>query len=470
MSSRVLDRYTTACLFLDLLGVVLAVAGAIVLRFSLPLGRTLGPEQGRLATLLFPLALVAWSLAAGQARLYEWRWLLNLRSEVGRLILAVGGTTMLVAGGLYLTYRDISRLLFVYFVVLMFAANGLGRVALRGLLRWRWRDRATVRIAFVGGGRVTASLAGRLLAETRRWPPLVVVGFVEDPERETERQTIPRLGTIDDLPEVVARHGVTMVISTLPSSEHERTAGLVGRLHGLAVDLRVVPDLLDLAYARATISHIEGIPLVGLRDPALSPSSRLIKYTFDRMASLAALVLCTPVFLLIAVAIKLDSRGPVFYGARRVGEAGHPFTMWKFRTMRVGAEAALPEAVGEERLAAGVYKVPGDPRVTRVGRWLRRTSLDELPNLVNVLRGEMSLVGPRPEQLFIVAKYAPWQHRRTSIRPGMTGWWQINGRGDLPMHQHTDFDLYYVENYSLLLDLRILGRTVGAVIAGRGAY
>lgn len=470
MSSRVLDRYTTACLFLDLLGVALAVAGAIVLRFSLPFGRALGPEQGRLATLLFPLALVAWSLTAGQFRLYEWHWLLNLRSEVGRLLLSAGGTTLLVAGGLYLTYRDVSRLLFLYFVALMFGINGLGRVALRGLLRWGGHDRATVRIVFVGGGRPTASLAGRLLAEPRRWPPIVVVGFVAGPEQEVVEQEIPRLGTIDELPELVASQGVTTVISTLSSSEHLQTAALVEQLHGLAVDLRVAPDLLDLAYARATISHIEGIPLVGLRDPVLSPSSRLIKYSFDRLVSLAALVCCAPIFLAIAVAIKLDSRGPVFYGARRIGEAGHPFTMWKFRTMCAGAEAALPEAVGEERLAAGVYKVPDDPRVTRVGRWLRRTSLDELPNLVNVLRGEMSLVGPRPEQPFIVAGYEPWQHRRTAIRPGMTGWWQINGRGDLPMHQHTDFDLYYVENYSLLLDLRILGRTVGAVIAGRGAY
>jgi exopolysaccharide biosynthesis polyprenyl glycosylphosphotransferase len=470
MSGRVLDRYTTACLFLDLLGVVFAVAGAILLRLTLPFGLPLGPDQGRLATLLFPLALVAWALTAGQFRLYEWHWLLNLRSEFGRLILSAGGTTLLVAGGLYLTYRDVSRLLFLYFVGLMFATNGLGRIAVRALLRWRGGDRATVRIAFVGGGRSTASLAGRLLAESRRWPPIAIVGYVADPGQEGTRQEIPPLGTIAELPELVARHGITTVISTLPSSEHERTAALVERLHGLAVDLRVVPDLLDLAYARATISHIEGIPLVGLRDPALSPSSRLLKYTFDRLVSLAALLLGIPVWLVIALAIKLDSPGPVFYGARRIGEQGHPFTMWKFRTMRQGTEAALPAALGEAALAAGVYKMPGDPRITRVGRWLRRTSLDELPNLINVLRGEMSLVGPRPEQPFIVAEYEPWQHRRTAIRPGMTGWWQINGRGDLPMHQHTDFDLYYVENYSLLLDLRILGRTVGAVIAGRGAY
>jgi exopolysaccharide biosynthesis polyprenyl glycosylphosphotransferase len=470
MGGRLLDRYTALCLIIDLAGIGIAVGGAIALRLSLGYGRSLGPEQGQIALFLFPLAIVAWSLTAGQFRLYEWHWLLNLRSEFGRLLLSVGGTTLLVAGGLYLTYRDVSRLLFLYFVVLMLATTGLGRVALRVALRLLAQDRAAVRILFVGGGRAAIALAGRLRAAPNRWPPLVVVGCVADPDQPTEARSLPRLGTLDQIVETVERHAVTTVISTLPSSEHERTADLVRRLHGLHIDLRVVPDLLDLAYARATVSEIEGIPLVGLRDPALSPASRLIKHSFDRLMSLLGLVLLIPFFLLIAALIKLDSRGPVFYGARRIGEGGHPFTMYKFRTMREGAEAALGEAIGDEARAAGIYKVQGDPRVTRIGRWLRRTSIDELPNLLNVLRGEMSLVGPRPEQPFIVADYEPWQHRRTAIRPGMTGWWQVNGRGDLPMHQHTDFDLYYVENYSLLLDLRILGRTVGAVIAGRGAF
>ena len=469
MNNRLLDRYTSICLILDLVGVALAVAGAIALRLTLAYGLDIGPNQGQIAFFVFPLALVAWLLTAAQFRLYEWHWLLNLRSEFGRLVLSVGGTALLVAGGLYLTYRDVSRLLFLYFVVLMLAANGLGRILLRVLLRWRRAD-ASVRILFVGAGRPTASLARRLLAEANRWPPLVVVGFLVDPDQESVQQVLPRLGTLAALTEVIAQQRITTVISTLPSNEHERTVALIKRLRGLPIDLRVVPDVFDLAYARATVTHIEGIPLVGLRDPALSPSSKLVKYGFDRLVSLLGLLLSSPLLFAIAVAIKRDSPGPVLYGARRIGEAGHPFTMYKFRTMRVGAETALADAVGEEALAAGVYKVPDDPRVTRLGRWLRRTSLDELPNLLNVLRGEMSLVGPRPEQPFIVADYESWQHRRTSIRPGMTGWWQVNGRGDLPMHQHTDFDLYYLENYSLLLDVRILSKTVGAVIAGRGAY
>jgi lipopolysaccharide/colanic/teichoic acid biosynthesis glycosyltransferase len=144
--------------------------------------------------------------------------------------------------------------------------------------------------------------------------------------------------------------------------------------------------------------------------------------------------------------------------------------MIKFRSMRVGADAKLQEALSALALTQGIYKMPDDPRVTRVGRFIRRASLDELPNLINVLRGEMSIVGPRPEQPFIVAEYEPWQHKRSELRPGMTGWWQVNGRSDKPLHQNTDFDIYYLENYSFWLDLRILGRTVGAVVRGRGAY
>jgi len=307
------------------------------------------------------------------------------------------------------------------------------------------------------------------------WPPTRVLGVVAEGEaaREAMEGGLTLLGPLDDLEAIIEATEATTIVSTLPSSEHERTIALAERLQGLAVDLRVVPDVLDLAYARATITDLEGIPLVGLRDPALSPSGKLIKYGFDRLVSLTGLIVGLPFFLIVALLIRLDSPGPIIYGARRIGEDGRPFTMYKFRTMAVGADhtlAASVAALDREALRGTIFKEPGDARITRVGRFLRRASIDELPNLWNVLRGEMSIVGPRPEQPFIVEGYAPWQHRRTHIRPGMTGWWQVNGRGDRPMHQHTDFDLYYLENYSLLLDLRILGRTVGAVITGRGAY
>ena len=195
-----------------------------------------------------------------------------------------------------------------------------------------------------------------------------------------------------------------------------------------------------------------------------------LKRLLDIVLATLALAALSPLMLAVVLAIKLDSPGPAFIRQERVGHRLLPFEMFKFRSMAVGADARLAEAIDPEHLGRGVYKAPGDPRVTRVGRFIRQASIDELPQLLNVLRGEMSIVGPRPEQPFIAETYQPWQQKRTALRPGLTGWWQVNGRSDRPLHQNTDFDIYYLENYSFWLDLRILGRTVGAVIRRRGAY
>jgi len=178
-----------------------------------------------------------------------------------------------------------------------------------------------------------------------------------------------------------------------------------------------------------------------------------------------AILLLWPLMLVIALAIKLDSPGPVIFKQRRVGENGRVFTICKFRTMTMGSDYVRAARPGEE-----VHKVPDDPRVTRIGRFLRRWSLDELPNLFNVLKGDMSWVGPRPELLPIVDEYEPWQRQRLAVLPGMTGWWQVSGRSDLPLHLNTEYDLYYVRNYSIWLDLKILWKTIGAVLQGKGAY
>jgi lipopolysaccharide/colanic/teichoic acid biosynthesis glycosyltransferase len=173
---------------------------------------------------------------------------------------------------------------------------------------------------------------------------------------------------------------------------------------------------------------------------------------------------------LVALAIKLDSPGPALFVQERIGENGQPFEMFKFRSMVAGAERMNNSVAPQGRDDVIVHKAPNDMRVTRVGRFIRRTSLDELPQLLNVLRGEMSLVGPRPELPWLVENYEIWQRRRFAVPPGMTGWWQINGRSDRLMHMHTEDDLYYIQNYSPLLDLQILWRTIGVVVRGRGAY
>jgi exopolysaccharide biosynthesis polyprenyl glycosylphosphotransferase len=220
---------------------------------------------------------------------------------------------------------------------------------------------------------------------------------------------------------------------------------------------------------QSSVESLGGIPLIGLREPRITGFSWATKRLFDLACTLALLLLTWPLMLLIALAIRLDEPGPVIFRQQRVGENGRLFWMYKFRTMCNDADRRGPELAFDGQ-GHPIYKWPDDHRVTRVGRWLRRTSLDEMPQFFNVLRGDMSLVGPRPEMLFLVERYDAWQRQRLAVPPGITGWWQVNGRSDLPMHLNTQFDLYYIRNYSMWLDLKILWRTVGVVVRGTGAY
>ena len=234
--------------------------------------------------------------------------------------------------------------------------------------------------------------------------------------------------------------------------------------------MHVVPDYFDTAFFNFTVDTLGGIPVIGLREPAIDGFQRVVKRVVDLLLGALLVVCAAPLLAVVAAAIWLEDRGPVFYWTDRVGENREPFRMLKLRSMRVGAEA-LQEDVNETDEAGNViHKQRDDPRVTRVGRFIRKYSVDELPNLWNVLKGEMSLVGPRPELPWLVDKYKPWQLKRFAVPQGMTGWWQVTGRSDKPMHLHTEDDIYYIQNHSLWLDLQIMWRTIAVVVRGRGAY
>ncbi|MDW8215869.1 MAG: sugar transferase, partial [Roseiflexaceae bacterium] len=236
-----------------------------------------------------------------------------------------------------------------------------------------------------------------------------------------------------DLLALVQQHQIDEVIFALPPAQHDRVVELSLQLLGEPVMLHMVPTALDLAFARTPVDSVGGIPLVSLRESALTPSQRIIKRLFDIVVSLALIVILAPVMLLIALLIKLESPGPVFFKQERIGEHGRRFTMLKFRSMYADADQRWREvAKRDETTGKLLHKPKDDPRVTPIGRKLRRTSLDELPQLFNVLRGEMSLVGPRPEMPYIAAEYEPWQWQRFRVPPGITGWWQVNGRSDKP--------------------------------------
>ena len=245
---------------------------------------------------------------------------------------------------------------------------------------------------------------------------------------------------------------------------------IVEEAHRYGVKVRVAPRTTELLIERGEYVPGQGVPLFELRAPIFAGTDWALKRAFDLLVSAAIVVVGSPLWLLIALLVKLDSRGPVFYADRRVGLGEQEFDMLKFRTMVEGAARAQPALEDANEATGALFKIRDDPRVTRVGRWLRRYSLDELPNVVNVLRGQMSLVGPRPLPVRDYAKLEAWHRKRSNVLPGMTGLWQIAGRSNLPFDDLVRLDFYYLENWSLWLDITILVRTVPAVASRRGAY
>jgi exopolysaccharide biosynthesis polyprenyl glycosylphosphotransferase len=333
------------------------------------------------------------------------------------------------------------------------------------------RRQTRSRVLIAGAGQTGARLAHALMRQWNGAAP--VVGFLDnDPALAgVEIDGWPVLGTLDEAEQIIERHTIDDIIITLPLEAHPEAVKLVRRLQAAPVHIRLVPDFLDFAVMHASVDYLEGMPVVGLRVPAISDEARIAKRLFDITVSTVLLIILAPFMGLIALLIKRDSPGPALYKAERVGENGRLFRMYKFRTMVEDADMRWAEVVTRRPDGKLAFKQPDDPRITRIGRWLRRTSLDELPQLFNVLRGDMALVGPRPELPVVVREeYEPWQWSRFTVPQGMTGWWQINRRGFEHQHLCTADDLYYIQNYSLMLDVRILMRTALIVLTGQGAY
>jgi exopolysaccharide biosynthesis polyprenyl glycosylphosphotransferase len=282
---------------------------------------------------------------------------------------------------------------------------------------------------------------------------------------------VPVFGALGAAANSAAAAGVdTVMVLSCPELDGPMLRRLAWELERDDIDLIVSSSLVDTAGDRITVRPVDGLPMMHIEHPRLSGGRRLVKAAFDVSVAALLLVLLAPLLLLIALVIRLDTGGPVFFRQVRVGRGGEPFRMVKFRTMHTDAEARL-EAMRRQNEHAGVlFKIREDPRVTRCGRILRRYSLDELPQLINVLLGEMSLVGPRPPLPAEVEQYPHDMRRRLVVKPGMTGLWQVSGRSDLSWEDSIRLDLRYVENWSLTVDLVILMRTATAVVRGSGAY
>lgn len=453
----------------DLVSVNVALLFAEQLRFTLDIGTEITPEAGAVSPVVYLLATVTWFLVFSGGGVYSRARTQRLNDELAVVTLAALVATVGFAGLLYLSFRGVSRMLFLYFFLLILLFCITHRLAFRmTALLPGWRGRHDSRVLLVGQFGGVAEELLRSLSHQQRWSGLKAVGCLTSTPDHLDG--LPRLGGYDDLAQVVERSRIDEVIFSFPADGRAQLTVLVGVCHRLPVNVRLVPDFHELALHRARLEAFAGVPLVSLRDPAIDGFPRLTKRLFDLAASSVLLVMLAPLFAILLLAIRLDSSGPLVFRQRRVGENGHLFWMFKFRSMEEGADDRLREVAGRDEQGHLLHKRRDDPRVTRMGRWLRRTSLDELPQLFNVMRGDMSLVGPRPELPLLVDMYEPWQRKRFAVPQGMTGWWQINGRSDRPLHLSTEDDLYYIENHSFLLDLEILIKTVGVVLRGRGAF
>jgi exopolysaccharide biosynthesis polyprenyl glycosylphosphotransferase len=363
-------------------------------------------------------------------------------------------------------YPDFEKLLFFWALSIVLVVAG--RVAARALARRTAAYRQNTLI--VGAGELGALISRKI----RNHPEygLGLVGFVDSGSNGAPNGA-PLLGPLGRLSEVIAAHDVERVIVAFPDASSEEMLGFVRRLKDYDVQIDLVPRLHEVVFPGASIHTLEGLPLLGLPRFGLSRSSALIKRAMDVTVSALALVALAPLFAVIALLIKLDSSGPVFFRQVRMGRGGTTFRIYKFRSMTADADARKVDTAHLNMHSTGdarMFKIPHDPRVTRVGCFLRRSSLDELPQLINVLRGEMSLVGPRPLILDEDMYVSDWARRRLDLRPGITGLWQVLGRSDIPFEEMTQLDYRYVITWSPWADLRLLFQTVPAVFRRRGAY
>lgn len=363
-----------------------------------------------------------------------------------------------------------SRLIFAYVAVLSVALLSGARLVER-FVRYQLRKRGigVVRLLIVGAGEKGRTLMRHIVAH----PELgyQIVGFVDDdPQRQHDIGRIKSLGDTSRLPQLVQELNVDEVIITLPWQYHRKIMRILDQCERENVRSRIVPDLFQLSLSHVYLDEIKGIPLIGTREPALQGWNFAVKRLMDITIASVLLVFFAPLMALIALLIKLDSPGPVLFKQVRVGRYGRLFTLYKFRSMRVGAEEELSRLLPLNEADGPLFKMRNDPRVTRVGRWLRRFSLDELPQLWNVLKGDMSLIGPRPALPHEVEQYEPWHRKRLEVPPGLTGLWQTSGRSDMPFDEMCLLDIYYAERWSPWLDAVIFFKTIPAVLFGRGAY
>jgi exopolysaccharide biosynthesis polyprenyl glycosylphosphotransferase len=393
--------------------------------------------------------------------------------EAYRLMTGTATAIILMVFVIVLLFRPLlySRLIFLYAGVLITIFLSISRMAKR-MIRTRLRrmGRGVDRLLIVGAGEVGRTVMRHVVAQ----PSLGyhVIGFVDD-DPDKGRKDIGRfqaLGSTANIPRLVKELMIDEVIITLPWMYHRKIVSIIAQCEREQVRARIVPDMFQMTLSHLDVEDLGGIPMIGVREISIGRGEMLFKRVIDVVLSSIVLIVLFPFFFLVALLIRLDSPGPVVFTQIRVGKNENLFACYKFRSMREGAEKEQQDLAELNEADGPIFKMRDDPRITRVGRILRRTSIDELPQLFNVLMGHMSLVGPRPAPPVEVQRYQTWHKRRLEVAPGITGLWQVSGRSDVSFDEMVLLDLYYIENWSPVLDVQIMLRTFPKLITGEGAY
>src|SRR6266496_2808917 len=442
--------------------------------------------------LLLPLVIPIRLLLLRYYDLYRVRGEFSFVDDLARVFKAAAIASLLIVAAAFMyrggvAYRTFSysRGMFVLDFGLALASMGAVRMLLRaGQTMVRRRGVNLIPTLIVGRG----AEASQCIREMRARPELGyrVIGLVENGPFESGAPSyfegVPVIGDLKSLPEVIRESGANEVIISDPSVPGEALFDVMiqtGRRRG--VEFRIAPTLLNCLPSKTEIDQLGSLPMVTLFRSPLSSSARIVKRLSDLVIASLALALFSPLWLMIALLIKLDSRGPVFYRQERVGMDGRIFLFYKFRTMRAGTDDMRHREYQRAYIKGGpdsnlgnderpIFKLQADERITRLGRLLRKTSLDELPQLFNVLSGDMSVVGPRPPISYEVENYQLWHRKRLDMKPGITGLWQVSGRNRLPFDEMVRMDLYYIENWSVLLDIKIILQTLPVMWRGEDAY
>jgi exopolysaccharide biosynthesis polyprenyl glycosylphosphotransferase len=469
--SKALHSIPTLAFGIDLVAIAITILLALIGRDHMGLFAHDASDVAVQVNLAAPIMAVGWLGALAIFGAYESRFFGAGTDEYRR---ATSGTLValgLTGVGCYLMQFHLSRGFFVLTALIGVLLVIAGRWLLRNAIKSARRNGSLLRRVLIVGSSSHVDDVARVL-KREDWLGYDVVGALVPDATPTTPTGVPVLGDAAQVVTTaneVAADVVFFAGGAVSSATHMRQ--VAWDLEHSDTQIVVAPSLTDVSRERIHVRPVGGLPLIHLEKPKSAAAMRRAKRTFDIVGSSVLLLLSAPVFLFAAAQIRFNDRGPVFFKQERIGQGAKPFRCWKFRTMVINADDLLAELHREQGTDNGVFsKVKADPRVTKPGRWLRRLSLDELPQVINVLRGDMSLVGPRPQVAREVALYDSAMSRRLHVRPGMTGLWQVSGRSDLSLEEAIRLDLYYVDNWSMLRDLSILARTWGAVLGCRGAY